>query len=82
MEPGNKVEVSHHRDRRKKSPGVSASIDGENRRLYPNLPSSSETTGVVGIKTKSKRPGKKSTSKSTKEKYALYIFPSKEHKMM
>ena len=26
MEPRNKVEVSHHRDRRKKSPGVSASV--------------------------------------------------------
>ena len=28
MEPGNKVEVPHRRDRRKKSPGVSASIGG------------------------------------------------------
>ena len=29
MEPGNKVEVPHRRDRRKKSPGVYASIGGE-----------------------------------------------------
>ena len=31
MELGNKLEVPHRRDRRKKSPGVSASIGGENR---------------------------------------------------
>ena len=31
MEPGDKVEVPHRRDRRKKSPGVSASIGGEKR---------------------------------------------------
>ena len=31
MEPGNKVEVPYRRDRRKKSPGVSASMGGENR---------------------------------------------------
>ena len=31
MEPGNKVEVPHRRDGRKKSPGVSASIGGQNR---------------------------------------------------
>ena len=31
MEPGNKLEVPHRCDRRKKSPSVSASIDGENR---------------------------------------------------
>ena len=31
MEPGNKVEVPYRRERRKKSPGVSASIGGENR---------------------------------------------------
>ena len=29
MEPGNKIEVPHRRDRRKKSPGVSASISGD-----------------------------------------------------
>ena len=29
MEPGNKVEVPHRRDRRKKSPGVSAKIAGD-----------------------------------------------------
>ena len=39
MEPGNKVEVPHRHDRRKKSPGVSASIGGENR-LRSNLPRS------------------------------------------
>ena len=26
MEPGNKIEVPHHRDRRKKSPGMSTSV--------------------------------------------------------
>ena len=31
MEPGNKVEGPHRRDRPKKSPGLSASIGGENR---------------------------------------------------
>ena len=32
MEPGNKVDVPHRRDRqKKKSTGVSASIGGENR---------------------------------------------------
>ena len=29
MEPGNKLEAPHRRDRRKKSPGLSASIGGE-----------------------------------------------------
>ena len=31
MEPGNKVEVPHRRDQRKKLPVVSSSIGGENR---------------------------------------------------
>ena len=38
MEPGNKIEVPHRRDRRKKSPGVS--IGGENR-LQTKSPRSS-----------------------------------------
>ena len=32
MEPGNKLEVPHRQDRRKKMPSVSASISGENRK--------------------------------------------------
>ena len=38
MEPGNKVEVPQRRDRRKKLPGVSALIGGENRRWRSNSP--------------------------------------------
>ena len=34
MEPGNKLEVPHCRDQRKKSPGVSTGISGENRLLF------------------------------------------------
>ena len=34
MELGKKVEVPHSRDRRKKMPGVSASIGGENNLLF------------------------------------------------